>query len=150
MKVLQFGFGDGDGASLYLPHNYEKNYIAYTGTHDNDTFVGWYEETGDEDAILEAKEYLGLNEEEGYNFGFIRGVWNSCADLAIAPMQDFLNLGNETRMNLPSTTSKNWQWRMLPDVCDDDLADKICNMTALSGRGTIVEKEEEEEEEEEE
>lgn len=134
MKVLQFAFGSNDGTSDYLPHNYSNNCIAYTGTHDNDTFVGWYEENKETATGEEAVAYLGLNEEEGYNWGFIRGIWNSVADLAIAPMQDFLNLGTEARTNFPSTTSGNWQWRAKSGSYDDELADKIKIITLRAGR----------------
>ena len=142
MKVLQFAFGSGDGTSDYLPHNYNTNCVAYTGTHDNDTFLGWYEKTGSKKEVEEAKKYLALNEEEGYNWGFIRGIWNSVADLAIAPMQDFLNLGNDARTNLPSTMGGNWQWRAKKDSFTDELAEKILEITKLAGRAPIEEKEE--------
>ena len=133
MKVLQFSF-DGSNNNNYLPHRYSKNCIAYTGTHDNDTFLGWYEVSGSEREIINAKKYLGLNKEEGYNWGFIRGVWSSIADVAIAPMQDFLNLGNHSRMNLPSTLGCNWQWRIERDSLSDDLVKKIYETTRIYGR----------------
>ena len=129
----------------YLPQNYGRNCIAYTGTHDNDTFVGWFTESSSTDEATIAKTYLGLNKEEGYNWGFIRGVWSSVADVAIAPMQDFLNLGAETRMNTPSTTTGNWQWRAEDGSFDNALADKIYEMNILCGRflPEIIEEEEE-------
>ena len=132
MKILEFGFGGGD--SEYLPHNYIKNCIAYTGTHDNDTFLGWFEKTGTKKEVRNAIKYLGLNEEEGYNWGFIRGIWSSVADTAIAPMQDFLNLGNEARVNLPSTLGTNWQWRAKKEDINENLANKIYKFTKLYGR----------------
>ena len=132
MKILEFGFGGGD--SEYLPHNYIKNCIAYTGTHDNDTFLGWFEKTGSKKEVRNAIRYLGLNEEEGYNWGFIRGIWSSVADTAIAPMQDFLNLGNEARINLPSTLGTNWQWRAKKEDINENLANKIYKFTKLYGR----------------
>ncbi len=139
MKVLQFAFGaeEGevmDGTSDYLPHNYTENCIAYTGTHDNDTFMGWYNVTGSAKEVKEAKAYLGLNKDEGLNWGFIKGVWNSVANIAIAPMQDFLNLGNEARTNFPSTLSGNWQWRALPKSYNKRLAKKIYQLTRRAGR----------------
>ena len=133
MKVLQFAF-DSREESDYLPHNYIKNCIAYTGTHDNDTFRGWYELTGNKEDIKHCIKYLHLNEDEGYNWGFIRGAWSSVADTAIAIMQDFLNLGNEARMNLPSTTGENWRWRLKEGMLTDELAKKIYDMTKLYGR----------------
>lgn len=132
MKILQFGFGGED--SDYMPHNYEKNSIAYTGTHDNDTFRGWAEAKTSEAAIKHAKKYLCLNEEEGYNWGFIRGVWSSVSDLAIAPMQDFLDLGTEARMNVPSVLGGNWEWRVREEDLTVELAEKIYELTKLYGR----------------
>ena len=132
MKILEFAFGGGD--SEYLPHNYIKNCIAYTGTHDNDTFLGWFEKTGSKKEVRNAIKYLGLNEEEGYNWGFIRGIWSSVADTAVAPMQDFLNLGNEARVNLPSTLGINWQWRAKKEDINENLANKIYKFTKLYGR----------------
>ena len=132
MKILEFGFGGGD--SEYLPHNYIKNCIAYTGTHDNDTFLGWFVKTGSKKEVRNAIRYLGLNEEEGYNWGFIRGIWSSVANTAIAPMQDFLNLGNEARINLPSTLGTNWQWRAKKEDINENLANKIYKFTKLYGR----------------
>ncbi len=133
MKILQFAF-DSREESDYLPHNYIKNCIAYTGTHDNDTFRGWYELTGNKKDIEYCKKYLKLNDEEGYNWGFIRGVWSSVADTSIALMQDFLNLGNESRMNMPSTTGTNWRWRLKKEMLTDELANEIYNITKLYGR----------------
>lgn len=133
MKVLQFAF-DAREESDYLPHNYINKCIVYTGTHDNDTFRGWYEKTGDKEDIEYCKEYLVLNSNEGYNWGFIRGAWSSVGILAIAPMQDFLNLGNESRMNLPSTLGENWKWRVKEDILNCDLADKIYKYTKMYGR----------------
>ncbi|MBE6049262.1 MAG: 4-alpha-glucanotransferase [Clostridium sp.] len=124
MKILQFAF-DGSNGNYYLPHNYVKNCIAYTGTHDNDTCMGWYENTSSENDRKNAKEYLGLNKEEGYNWGFIRGVWSSIALITIAQMQDFLGIGNEGRMNLPSSLGGNWSWRMRNNLDLNTLANKI-------------------------
>ena len=133
MKILTFAF-DSDSDNPFLPHNYEKNFIAYTGTHDNDTVRGWIETTATKDQVEKAIEYLNLTKEEGYNWGIIRGVWSSIANVAIAQMQDFLNLGNEARTNLPSTLGKNWRWRAKPGVFTDKLAEKIYNITKIYGR----------------
>ncbi|WP_252234046.1 4-alpha-glucanotransferase [Clostridium sp. ZS1] len=133
MRVLQFAFV-GDAANRDLPHNYEENCIAYTGTHDNNTFRGWLEKTGTEEEIEASIKYLGLNKEEGYNWGFIRGVWSSKAYLSIALIQDFLNLGNESRINVPSTLGQNWRWRAKKDVFTDELAEKIYEITKMYGR----------------
>lgn len=133
MKVLAFAFS-GESQNSYLPHNYERNCVAYTGTHDNDTVRGWIETTGSEREVKNAIEYLKLTKEEGYNWGFIRGIWGSVADTSIALMQDFLNLGNEARINLPSTIGGNWTWRMQKGAFNNDLANKIYRMTKIYGR----------------
>ncbi|MDR3598645.1 4-alpha-glucanotransferase [Clostridium sp.] len=133
MKVLEFAFS-GESQNLYLPHNYEKNCVAYTGTHDNDTVRGWFETTGSESEVKNAIEYLRLTEAEGYNWGFIRGIWSSVADISMALMQDFLNLGNEARINFPSTIGNNWTWRMQEGALTNELANKIYRLTKIYGR----------------
>ena len=133
MKILTFAF-DTDSTNPFLPHNYEENFIVYTGTHDNDTVRGWMETTAPKEQVKKAVQYLGLNEEEGYNWGFIRGVWGSVARVAIAQMQDFLDLGNEARTNLPSTLGNNWCWRMKEDLINNNLAKKIYSITEIYGR----------------
>lgn len=132
MKILQFAFGGDDSA--YLPHNYPIECVAYTGTHDNDTIKGWMEKTGSKKEVENAVKYLALTSEEGYNFGFIRGVWSSVSYLAIAPMQDFLRLGNEARTNLPSTLGDNWKWRAKEEDLSTDLAKRIYELTKRYGR----------------
>ncbi|SCY82674.1 4-alpha-glucanotransferase [Alkaliphilus peptidifermentans] len=132
MKVLQFAF-DPREESDYLPHNYEKNCIVYTGTHDNDTVLGWINNTNKDDVEF-AIDYLKLNNEEGYHWGFIRGAWSSVGDLAIAQMQDFLGLGSNARMNIPSTLGGNWQWRIKKEALTSTLAKQINVLTKLYGR----------------
>jgi len=133
MKVLEFAFS-GESENAYLPHNYENNCVAYTGTHDNDTARGWIETTGSKHEVKNAIEYLKLTEEEGYNWGLIRGIWGSVSNTSIALMQDFLNLGNEARINFPSTMANNWSWRAKDDVFTNELANKIYRLTKLFGR----------------
>jgi 4-alpha-glucanotransferase len=133
MKVLAFAFS-GESVNPYLPHNYEKNCVAYTGTHDNDTTRGWIETTGNKKEIENAIEYLNLTEEEGYNWGLIRGIWGSVANTSIALMQDFLNLGNEARINFPSTMGNNWCWRAKKGAFTNELAKKIYRLTKIYGR----------------
>lgn len=133
MKVLAFAFS-GESENSYLPHNYEQNCVAYTGTHDNDTARGWIETTGSKAEVENAIEYLKLTEEEGYNFGLIRGIWGSVANTSIALMQDFLNLGNEARINFPTTMEKNWSWRAKDGVFTNELANKIYILTRIYGR----------------
>jgi 4-alpha-glucanotransferase len=132
MKVLEFAF-DTREESDYLPYNYEKNCIVYTGTHDNDTVMGWFENTQKSDTNF-AKRYLKLNKREGYNWGFIRGALSSVGNLAIAQMQDYLGLGNEARMNIPSTLGGNWLWRVKKECLNGKLVQKINKITKLYGR----------------
>lgn len=132
MKVLQFAF-DSREESDYLPHNYEKNCVVYTGTHDNYTVNGWFKNTNKPDVDY-AVRYLNLNEKEGYNWGFIRGALSSVGSLAIAQMQDYLGLEDEGRMNIPSTLGGNWQWRVKKEALTEELAEKINKITKLYGR----------------
>ena len=133
MRVLQFGFGDA-GRDYYRPHRYPENSVAYIGTHDSMTARQWLEE-GEPAAVARAKEYLGLNEEEGYVWGMIRGCMDSESKLCIILMQDYLELGREARMNLPGTLSlNNWTWRARPGFATDTLAERIRAMTARYGR----------------
>ena len=132
MKLLQFAFDareDGD----YLPHNYGRNSVVYAGTHDNDTILGWLQEAP-YDCVAFAKEYLKLDQAEGYHWGIMRGAWSSVSDTAIVTMQDLLGIGSEGRMNTPSTLGCNWMWRMRPDALDDALAEKIRRQVELYGR----------------
>lgn len=125
MKVLQFGFDSRDGSgSVYLPYNYGKNCVVYTGTHDNDTIQGWMQSAPQEDVDY-AIRFLRLNPEEGYHWGMMREAWASPADYAIMQMQDLLGLGSEARINTPSTLGGNWKWRMQPGACTQELADKL-------------------------
>ena len=133
MKVLQFAF-DTREESDYLPHNYNKHCVVYTGTHDNDTVMGWLETSGQKEDVEHAINYLKLTKEEGYHWGFIRGAWSSTGELAIAQMQDFLALGNDARMNIPSTIGGNWIWRCKPDAITEKLTEEIYDITKLYGR----------------
>jgi len=132
MKVLQFAF-DSREESDYLPHNYTQNCVVYTGTHDNDTTIGWYEKLNSRDKSF-AKRYLAIKGKKDINWVFIRAALSCVADTAVLPMQDYLGLGGEARMNMPSTLGTNWKWRMLPDVCTEELAEKIRSMVKLYGR----------------
>ncbi|EDS77161.1 4-alpha-glucanotransferase [Clostridium botulinum C str. Eklund] len=132
MKVLEFAF-DAREESDYLPHNYDKGCVVYTGTHDNDTVNGWFENANKSDVDFAIK-YLKLTKEEGYNWGFIRGALGSVAYLAIAQLQDYLGLGTESRMNIPSTLGGNWRWRAKKKDINDDLSEKIYEVTKLYGR----------------
>lgn len=132
MKVLEFAF-DSRESSSYLPHRYPANCVCYTGTHDNPPLRAWLEEIQPADLAM-AKAYLGLNREEGYTWGILRGGMSSVADLFIAQIQDYLELGAESRMNTPGTAGGNWQWRLLPGQITPELTRRIADMSLLYGR----------------
>jgi len=132
MKVLEFAFNPNE-PSDYLPHLYKENCVCYTGTHDNAPLAEWREE-GDPDELAHAKKYLGLNDEEGFNYGMIRGGMGSVARLFVAQMQDYLELGKYHRMNTPGTASGNWEWRMLEGEDSAKLAKKLAAITKMYGR----------------
>ena len=132
MKVLGFAF-DSREPSDYLPHTYPANSVVYTGTHDTMTTRQWFD-TASADAVAYAKEYMTLSETEGYVWGMIRTAFASVSDTCIIPMQDYLDLGGEARMNFPGTmTDANWTWRAAPGYLDG-LAEKILRLTRLYGR----------------
>ena len=133
MKVLEFAFDSRDTGSGYLPHCYPNNCVVYTGTHDNDTILGWFE-TAPEEFQNNAIRYLRLTKEEGYHIGMMRCAWASVADTAIMQMQDFLGLGVEGRMNTPSTPGGNWTWRCLPGDYNNELADWLYEETKIYDR----------------
>lgn len=133
MKILQFAF-DSREESDYLPHNYTCNSVVYTGTHDNDTTMGWFDTLNRKDKAF-AKRYLNITSRKDVHWEFIRAALASVSDTAIIPMQDYLGLGAEARMNIPSTLGNNWKWRMPDGQLTDELAEKIRAMTKLYGRG---------------
>lgn len=142
MRILQYAFG-GDAKNHDLPHNYIRNSVAYTGTHDNDTAVGWFNSksgagsTRDSSQIDRERafcmEYLNSDGRE-IQWDFIRAVWASVADTAIAPMQDLLGSGNDARMNLPASKGGNWQWRFRKDDLTDEIAARLRKLTEIYGR----------------
>ncbi len=132
MKVLEFAF-DSREPGDYLPHNYGRNAVCYIGTHDNETAVQW-RTTANPDDIAFAGRYLGLNEEEGFTWGLIRGGMSSVADLFVAQMQDCLGLGAEARMNTPGTCGGNWQWRMRSGAASKELAKRLHDYTWMYSR----------------
>lgn len=132
MKVLQFAF-DSREESDYLPHNYTNNCVVYTGTHDNDTLKGWFQNAPRKD-IQFARRYMGIKRKQGQCFAMIRLAMSSVADLAIIPIQDYLELDSEARINTPSTLGGNWLWRMDTDAMRQELAEKIQSITVLYGR----------------
>ena len=135
MKVMEFAFDTREpSAKDYLPHCYPSNSVVYSGTHDNLTLKQWFDETCEED-VQNAIGYLGLNEQEGYVWGVIRGAMSSVSDLCIIQMQDYLQIGAEGRMNHPGTlTSANWTWRAKAGFATEELAKKIRSLTERYGR----------------
>ncbi|QKT02734.1 4-alpha-glucanotransferase [Ectothiorhodospiraceae bacterium 2226] len=131
MTILQFAF-DGGPENPYLPHNYRPNCVAYTGTHDNDTTMGWYAELG-EDEQAAIHEYLG-RPEEPMPWPLIRAVTASVARLAVVPLQDVLELGSEQRMNTPGTSEGNWRWRFRWEDGVEDKAGHLLHLAGLYGR----------------
>jgi len=141
MKVLQFAFdlGEAGGAGAvnpFLPHNYNRHAIVYTGTHDNDTSRGWYEKrsAGEKDLV---RRYLGRPDAD-IVWDFIRLAMASTASYAIIPFQDVLNLGSEARMNTPSTVGDNWDWRYRSEVLSERLAGRLREMVELYGRNPKI------------
>ena len=132
MKILQFAF-DSREESDYLPHNYTANSVVYTGTHDNDTVLGWIEALDEHDGEF-ARRYMNIRSDREIQWEFIRAAMASVSDTCIIPMQDYLGLGAEARINVPSTLGTNWKWRMLPGAFDEELAHRIRRMTKLYGR----------------
>ena len=142
MRILQFAFG-GAPEARFLPHNYERNTVVYTGTHDNDTTVGWWTSSGEKDSTRTAKDveaerdfcrrYLGTDGRE-IHWDFIRAVLSSVANTAIIPLQDVLGLGSAARMNLPGRPDGNWRWRFRRDALSRGLAERLLNLTTLFER----------------
>ena len=132
MKVLHFAFGSDPG-NPFLPFNYGRNFVVYTGTHDNDTTVGWFNAANDyekQNLLL----YLGCVSPEGIQWDLIRLALSSIANQAIIPLQDILGLGTEARMNFPSIAEGNWQWRYQSGVLSTELGDRLKTLTKLYGR----------------
>jgi 4-alpha-glucanotransferase len=135
MKVLLFAFGKNHCEHPFLPHNYEKNCVAYTGTHDNNTVKGWFAREATPAAKKRVIRYIGRNvSAKNIHWEFIRLAMMSVANKVIIPMQDVLGLGEEARMNLPATTKGNWEWRLLPQQLGPELAKKLSEMTEISKR----------------
>ncbi|MEA3337406.1 MAG: 4-alpha-glucanotransferase [Chloroflexota bacterium] len=134
MKILQFAFGS-DANDLFLPHNYDSpDWVVYPGTHDNDTIMGWYENTSQPRERANALKYLGKQDTSDLAWDFIRLAWASVARMAVSSAQDLLSLGSEDRMNVPSVPSGNWQWRYLTDDLSDDIQQRLRELTAIYGR----------------
>lgn len=133
MKVLEFAF-DGKSSNAYLPHNYVRNCIAYTGTHDNQTLRGWYDGLGRKGKKI-VRRYSGTSARaKNPEKQLIRMLFMSVADTVIVPIQDYLGLGDEARINTPSTLGGNWQWRLLPGELTGELGGKMREMAEVYGR----------------
>ena len=143
MRVLQFAFGTDPKADDYRPHNYIRNCVVYTGTHDNNTTIGWFKGTDIEDSTQSREEreteaqlalkYAGTDGHE-INWDLIRLALMSVANTAIIPLQDVLGLGSEARMNLPGTAEGNWSWRFLPDALTEEIRSRLRELTVVYGR----------------
>lgn len=134
MKVLQFAF-DESGESVYLPFRYDKNCIVYTGTHDNETTKGWFGNLtqSNREYVNQYTACEGKDTDECV-WGLIRSAQSSVAEVCIVPLQDYLCLGNEARMNMPSTLGDNWKWRLTRGQFTDEIIQRIYAMTRLYGR----------------
>jgi 4-alpha-glucanotransferase len=142
MRILQFAFSS-DTKNIDLPHNYHRNVVVYTGTHDNDTTVGWFRSVAGEGSTRTAKQigrerrfcmkYLGTDGSE-IHWEFIRAVLASVADTAIIPLQDLLGLGAEARMNLPNSIEGNWSWRFKPGALTDKISHRLKELADIYGR----------------
>ena len=133
MRIMCFGFGDGGGDNTHFPDNYVENCVAYTGTHDNDTVLGWYKST-DPKVQAFAREYVGFEKAEDAPEAFLKVLFASRAGTAIVPMQDVLGLDTDARMNYPGTIGGNWRWRMLPGVLTKELADRLFRLNETTQR----------------
>ena len=134
MKILQFAF-DSDAANLYLPHNFgHDNWVVFTGTHDNNTTLGWYLEEAGEEARRRLRRYAHSEAREAH-WDLIRLALSSTARTAIIPMQDLLGFGADCRMNRPGTVTGNWGWRCAERFLTGELAQRLREETEFYGRG---------------
>ena len=143
MAILQFAFGNDPQAPMFKPHTYVHDLVAYTGTHDNDTVVGWWASSGTADSTrtpedvakehAHARAYLGCKDDP-INWLLIRTLMSSVANTVMAPLQDILGLGSQARMNLPGTSSGNWKWRMKPGAATNEIATRLKEMVSLYDR----------------
>jgi 4-alpha-glucanotransferase len=135
-RVLQFGFTDGGSDNPYLPHNFDRNCVVYTGTHDNNTAKGWFEKELDGKGREKLMDYIGKEITlENVNWELIRLAMQSVAEIAIIPLQDILGLSEEGRMNKPATTYGNWRWRFEKDQVKEEFKIKFSDLTEIYGRG---------------
>ena len=134
MRVLMFAFGGGSD-NFHLPHNYVRNSVVYTGTHDNDTAVGWWQRASKYEKNLFYRYIVGFATGEPINWVLIRMAMASVSVIAIIPLQDVLGLDNSARMNVPGTATGNWGWRYGdPELLNQDLSDRLLEVTQLYSR----------------
>lgn len=133
MKILHFAFGDNAG-NPYLPFNVDRNCIIYTGTHDNNTSVGWFAENASDYEKDRLQQFLGGFGEEGIAWDLIRLAYSSVANQAIVPLQDVFSLGSDARMNTPSSPEGNWGWRYRSEALTEEYSQKLRNLGELFGR----------------
>jgi 4-alpha-glucanotransferase len=131
MKVLQFAFST-NSEDNFLPHNYEKNCVVYTGTHDNDTTVGWYQKAPEQEQDF-VRRYCKSDGHE-INWDLIKLALQSVANIAVLPMQDILSLGSEGRMNFPGTVDGNWNWRFTWDQLKPEMTERVKELVIVYGR----------------
>ncbi|RYZ25608.1 MAG: 4-alpha-glucanotransferase, partial [Chitinophagaceae bacterium] len=135
MKVLQFAFGEDLPQNAYIPHNYEKNFLAYTGTHDNNTTIGWWRKETDEQGKKRVENYTGAEVHEGnVHQALIRLAYASVANIAIVPIQDVLGLDESARMNTPSLGENNWAWRLTPNQLNAGIEKYLQDLTRTYNR----------------
>lgn len=147
IRLLQFAFGTDPQAPTFLPHAHARRSVVYTGTHDNDTTVGWFHDEGGKDSTrtsdeaanerIKALAYMGTGGEE-IHWDMIRLALSSVAETVVVPMQDILGLGSEARMNRPGKAEGNWRWRVRQGALTDDVALRLRALTTIYGRGTPV------------
>ena len=135
MRVLLFAFNEGLPTNPFAPHNYIKNCVVYTGTHDNNTIKGWFKKETSLEDRKRLSEYIGRNvSEKTIHWEFIRLAMSSVADMVIIPMQDILGLGEKSRMNLPASSRGNWKWRLTPERLSPALRQRLSEVTKIYGR----------------
>ncbi len=135
MAVALFAFGGGMRDNPHIPHNYRRELTAYTGTHDNNTIEGWYSEDASEDERRTFRKYTGRSADgESAADAVIRLVLSSVAERAVVPLQDYLGLGSEGRMNTPSVPSGNWEWKARQEHLSGELSGRMANLAAIYGR----------------
>jgi len=131
MRILQFAFG-GAQEDRFFPHRFDHHTVVYTGTHDNETTVGWFENLSAKERAFFDRYAPGASSDPGW--ALIRLAWASVADLAVAPLQDVLHLGNEARMNLPGAAEGNWRWRADPALLKNELFERLGELTTIYQR----------------